>query len=159
MNTNIPAKFDWFVLKPLWVTFIILAIYYFIHASWVIGIFMIIMDFILGMIAASVHKGKTFSELAEGYPLREDAMREITTEPTKEEHYFIAQATVKLMFLFFIVSLALTLHHGIRWYYSIGMSVLIGWLGPLLWASPFWLLLWRRGAKLRGDAKNQISGR
>ncbi len=153
MQTNINAKFDWFVLKPLWVTFIVLTIFYFIHGSWFIGILMIIMDFLLGMIAASLHKGKTFHDFAEGYPTREEAMCEVTTEPTDEEYYFMGKSMVKLMFLFFIASVILTFHHGVRWYYAIGISVLIGWLGPLLWAIPFWLFLWSHGAKLRNMAK------
>jgi len=153
METNIRAKFDWFVLKPLWVIFIILAIYYFIQSSWFIAILMITMDFLLGMIAASLHKGKTFHELAQGYPTREEAAREITTEPTDEEYYFVGKSIVKLMFLFFVASSILTFHYSLRWYYAIGASVLIGWLGPLLWAIPFWLFLWKHGAKLRRRAK------
>ena len=90
MKTNIRAKFDWFVLKSLWVMFIVLAIYYFVQKSWLIGILMIVMDFFLGMIAASLHKEKNFHELAQGYPAREEAVGEITTEPTREEYYLVA---------------------------------------------------------------------
>ncbi len=153
METKIRAKFDWLILKPLWLIFIILAIFYFSQASWLIGILMIIMNFLLGMIAASLHKGKTFHELAQGYPTRDEAAREITTEPTEKEYYYLGKSIVKLMFLFFIASLILTFHHGLRWYYAIGLSVLIGWLGPLLWAIPFWFFLWKHGAKLRRQAK------
>lgn len=153
METNIRAKFDWLVLKPLWVIFVILAIYYFSQGSWFIGILMIIMDFLLGMIAASLHKGKTFREFAQGYPTHGEVIREITTEPTEEEYHFSSKAIVKLMLLFFVASLILTFHHGLRWYYAIGASVLIGWLGPLLWAIPFGLFLWKHGAKLRRRAK------
>lgn len=102
MKTNIRAKFDWLVLKPLWLIFIILAIYYFVQGSWVVGISMIIMDFLLGMIAASLHKEKNFHELKEGYPSYEDAMREMVTEPTDEEYYFLGKSIVKLMFLFLL---------------------------------------------------------
>ena len=114
---------------------------------------MIIMDFFLGMIATSLHKGKIFHELAQGYPTIEETAREITTEPTDEEYYFVGKSIVKLMFLFFVASLILTFHHGLRWYYAIGASVLIGWLGPLLWAIPFWLFLWKHGIKLRRQTK------
>jgi hypothetical protein len=153
METNVRAKFDWLVLKPLWVIFIILAIYYFIRGSWFIGILMIIMDFLLGMIAASLHKEKTFHELARGYPSRKEATCGITTEPTKQEYHYISKAFIELMVLFFVASLILTFHHGLRWFYAIGASVMIGWLGPLLYAIPFWLFLLKIGAKQRRRAK------
>lgn len=149
MVTNFRAKFDWFVLKPLWVVFIILAVYYFSQGSWFIGSLMIIMDFLLGMIAASLHKGKTFHDFAQGYPTRDEVSRELETGPTDEELYFVWKSISKLMFLFGICSLILTFHHGVKWYYAIGLSVLIGCLGPLLWAIPFWYFLWRHTAHLR----------
>jgi hypothetical protein len=149
METNIRAKFDWLVLKPLWVIFIILAIYYFIHGSWFIGILIIIMDFLLGMIGASLHKEKTFHELARGYPSREETTNDITTEPTKQEFYYISRAFIELMVLFFVASLILTFHHRLRWFYAIGASIVIGWVGPIVYAIPFWLSFLKFGAKKR----------
>jgi hypothetical protein len=102
MKNNISAKFDWLVLKPIWFAFIILAIYCFTQRSWFIGILMVIMDFFLGMIAASLHKGKTFHELAQGYPTRKEATTELTGEPSDKKYYFIGKAFVKLMFLFLL---------------------------------------------------------
>ena len=149
MKNNISAKFDWLVLKPIWIVFIIFAIYYFTQRSWFIGILMLIMDFLLGMIAASLHKGKTFHELAQGYPTRKEATTELSAEPSEKEYYFIGKAFVKLMFLFFIASLILTFHYGLKWYFALGISLLIGWIGPLILGIPFFLFLWKLGTKLK----------
>ena len=139
MKNNISTKFDWLVLKPIWIAFIILAIYYFTQRSWFIGILMLIMDFLLGMIAVSLHKGKTFHELAQGYPTHKEAATELTSEPSDKEYYFIGKAFVRLGFVFFTASLILALHYGLRWYYVFGISLLVGWLGPIILGIPFFL--------------------
>ena len=149
MKNNIFSKFDWLVFKPIWIGFIILAIYYFTQRSWLIGILMLMMDFLLGMIAASLHKGRTFHELAQGYPTRKEATVELTAEPLEKEYYSIGKAFVRLMFLFFTASLILTFHYGLKWYFAFGISLLIGWLGPLVFGIPFFLFLWKLGTQLK----------
>ncbi len=144
---NIRAAFDWLVLKPLWFIFILLAIFYFIRTEWTMGILMIVMDFLLSMVGASLHKEKSFHELAQGYPSLEDINREVTVKQSKEEYYSIAKSIYELGFLFFLASLIITFNYGLRWYYIIGISVMIGSFGPLIWAIPFWLFLlirWRK---------------
>ena len=149
MKNNISAKFDWLVLKPIWIVFIILTIYYFTQRTWLVGILMLIMNFLLGIIAASLHKGKTFHDLAQGYPTRKEATTELAVEPLDKEYYFIGKAFVKLMFLFFIAAFMLTFHYDLKWYFALGISLLISWLGPLFFGIPFFLFLWKLGAKLK----------
>jgi hypothetical protein len=135
IQKNLRARFDWFVLKPMWLFFIALAIYYFIQKEWLIGVLMIAMDFFLGMIAASLHKEKSFSELAGGYPTAKDIGEDTTVQ--KSEYRDMASAYMKLGFLVFVASFILCFHHGFRWYYCLGIAVLVGWLGPLLLLLPF----------------------
>ena len=72
MPRNLRAIFDRFVLKPMWLLFIGIAIYYFIQKEWLIGILMLTVLFFIGVIAAELHKEKSFSELSRGYPTPKD---------------------------------------------------------------------------------------
>jgi len=99
---NFRARFDWFVLKPLWITFVVLSVYYFIAGAWIVGILMLLMDLLLGMAAASLHRGKSFSQLAAGYPTQEEdsfANELVSSDPLQFRD--IGRAVVKLMPILF----------------------------------------------------------
>ena len=68
MASRYLVKFDWYVLKPIWALFIVLACLYCFRQEWLIGVALIAMNFLVGMVAAAVHRGKTVAELAAGMP-------------------------------------------------------------------------------------------
>jgi len=71
---NIKAGlFDRYVLKPLWVLYIILSVRYFIAGAWVLGGFLVVMWFLVSVIGQGLHPDKSPKEMAIG------------TTPTKEE--------------------------------------------------------------------------
>ena len=135
MPRNLRAKFDGFVLKPIWLLFIVVAMYYFIQKEWLIGILMLTMDFFLGMIAAALHKEKSFSELSHGYPTRKDlSLPDQMSE--WDENRAVGIAYMRLVFLISVASLILCFHHGLRWYYCLGTAILVGWFGPIVLIIP-----------------------
>jgi len=137
---DIRAKFDWMVLKPLWALFIISAIYYFLQKAWLTGFSMIVMAFLLGIVAASLHKEKSFVELSEGQPSFEEAFGNTDTAAlTDEELLPVSKSLMKLSPILFIASLILAKHYGLKLSYALGLSAVVAILGPWILAIPFLL--------------------
>lgn len=136
MPKNLCVIFDRFVLKPTWLLFIGIAIYYFIQKEWLIGILMLTMDFFIGMIAAALHKEKSFSELSGGYPTSNDIC--LPDQMSEwDANRVVGIAYMRFGFLIFVASLILCFHYDLRWYYCFGIAILVGWLGPLVLLIPF----------------------
>ncbi len=129
MNSRV--VFDRFVLKPLWLLFLCAAVYFLVQKDWLIGVLMLIANLFLGMIAASLHKEKTFSELAGGYPTEND-FHSADYLSDNVVNRAITIAYLKTCILIFAVLLILGFHYGLKWYYSFGIAVLVSWLGPLI---------------------------
>jgi len=123
------AKFDWYVLKPIWVLFIVLAGLYCFRQEWLIGVALIVMNFLVGMVAAGVHRGKTVAELAAGYPTRDDALAGDPGELSHEESFVVAKALLRLGWILGIAAVMLAIHHGIKFYFAIPVGLLVAWLG------------------------------
>ena len=110
---------------------------------------MLVMDFLLGIIAASLHKEKSFRELKEGQPSYKEAFDSVNFKPSNEELFSVSTSLIKLGCIFFIASMILTMHYSMEWYYAIVLSALISFLGPIVLAIPFFVVLARSGSKYR----------
>lgn len=136
MPKNLRVIFDQFVLKPIWLLFLAIAIYYFTQKEWLIGSLMLPMVFFIGMIAAALHKEKSFPELSGGYPTRTDVYSPDQMSEW-DANRAVGIAYMRLGFLISVASLILCFHYGLRWYYCCGIAVLIGWFGPVMLFVPF----------------------
>ena len=132
MKSSYLAKFDWIILKPLWFLFVLIAIYYFIYTEWIMGILMIIIDFLIGLVASSLHRNVSTAKLFVGEPKISFLFERENEELKFEESNKIAQATFKLGIVIGIASLILLIHHKIIWYFSVLISIGIGWLSLTL---------------------------
>jgi hypothetical protein len=141
-NNTYHTKFDWLVLKPLWILFIVIAVYYFFQKAWLIGILMVGMNFWLGIIAANLYSYKEHNELANEYHNRTQNRKAGNIKITDKEYYEIGKLMIKLAFLLFTACLILTIHNGLKWYYGLGVSLLVGWLGTLIAMIPFFMFFW-----------------
>jgi len=135
------AKFDWFVLKPVWIGMGILAIVYLLKHKWIMGIFFIAMAFLIGVVAASLHKNKKAAELANGYPKLKDALRKETELLNQNDSYKMGKATMGLAIILGLATLVLLLYYKIRWYFAIPLSIVIAWLTPVILFLPFAFLM------------------
>jgi hypothetical protein len=120
--TNIKVSlFDRYVLKPLWVLYIVLFVRYFINGAWVLGGFLVVMWFLISVIGQGLHPDKTAREMARGTtPTKE----ETDTDPnlddlSDQEAVLISRANFRLAGLIGITAIALSLFHGARWYYGV----------------------------------------
>lgn len=126
------AKFDWFVLKPISIGLDIFAIIYFLKHQWLLGIFLIVMGFLVGVVAASLHKNKTTAELAAGHPKLSDAFKKETGSLDSEDSNRIGKATLGLVPILGIVVLVLSFYYKMWWYFAIPLSLLFAWLVPVI---------------------------
>jgi hypothetical protein len=122
MASRYLAKFDWYVLKPVWVLFIVLACLYCFRQDWLIGVALIAMNFLVGMVAAAVHRGKTASDLAAGYPTRDDAFSGDPGELSPEESFVVGKALLRLGWILGIAAVILAIHHGMKTYLAIPLA-------------------------------------
>ena len=97
---------------------------------------MLTVDFFIGMVAAALHKEKSFSELSSGYPTPKDL-----SSPDQMSEWdanrAVGIAYMRLGFLISVASLILCFHYDLRWYYCLGIAILVGWFGPLVLFVPF----------------------
>ncbi len=119
--TNIKAGlFDRYVLKPLWLLYIVLFLRYFINAEWIVGGFLVVMWFLISVIGQSLHPNMTAAEMAKGTT---PSKKEIDNDPNPNElndieAILISKASFRVAGLIGITAIVLSWSHGMRWYYS-----------------------------------------
>jgi hypothetical protein len=148
MASRYLAKYDWYVLKPIWILLIVLACVYCFLQEWFMGLTLIAMAFLVAMVAASVHRGKTAAELAAGYPTRGDALAGDSGELSHEDSFTVAKAQLRLGAILGITAVILAAHHGMKIYFAIPLGLLMAWVGFTGIMIVFGLLV---GAARQGD--------
>jgi hypothetical protein len=135
------ARFDWYVLRPIWGTFIVLGCVYCFQQEWLIGGGLIAMNLLVGLVAAGVHKGKTAAELAAGYPAKGDAFSGDPGEISQHDSFVVAKSAFKLGWIIALAAVMLSIHHGVRTYLAIPLGLAIACFGGPAIAIAFGLLL------------------
>lgn len=109
--------FDRYVLKPLWVIYIVLCLMYFIKGAWLIGGSLIVMLYFIGVIGAALHPNMTTAEMMHGTtPSKED----INNDPNHDnitdiEAILMSRAIHKIALLNGIT--AIVISWVMQWYY------------------------------------------
>jgi hypothetical protein len=122
--------FDVYVLKVLWVFYILLFIRYFYLKAWFLGGFLVFAWFIIGVIGQSLYPEKSSPDLAKGipFPTKKELEEEAKSDLSHYDANKIGQATVKLSILIGVTALAIAWYHGIRWYFSFLIGIAAGYL-------------------------------
>lgn len=144
---NIKAGlFDRYVLKPLWVLYIVLFIIYFIEGVWVLGGFLVVMWFLVSVIGQGLHPAMTPKEMLKGTtPTKE----EIDNAPdpdnmSDEEAMLISKASFRTAGLIGMTVIGISLFHGARWYYAALIGVGAWFLSTFLIPAISLFLIGRR---------------
>lgn len=104
---NIRVKFDRIVLKPLWLIFIILALYYFFQTEIIMGLLMIGLGFSMGIVGAGLHPERSAKELSEGFgENKEEHLSE------QETSLLLGRAVIKTVLIVVIAAIILAVHHA-----------------------------------------------
>src|SRR6266496_3445832 len=105
MITRRVARFERFVLTPL----------SFLHTAWWVGAYLIFAWFCVGVIGQSIHKDKTFDELARGGLTTDENIRLDSLGDAEQ----LARPVLVTSWLLAVTTVVLLFHHGFRWFVSI----------------------------------------
>ncbi len=146
MTTSYRAKFDWMVLKPLWLLFIGISVSYFIQGEWLMGVSMVAMNLLLGLAGASLHR-KSASELSRGYPHLQDSAAPEIAVVGHEDSNAIGRALFGVGFTIGLAALIISVHHGMHLLLAIPLAMALAWLFPVLFMLGFGLMVRSMRAK------------
>jgi len=139
-------RFDWLVLKPVWLGLIGLACALLIRAHWLAGFAILVLALLgVGAIGASLHRERSLGGLSAGYPSRLRLAERLTSAIDHETSYRIASAVMKLGLVLAAAAVVLAIHFTLRWYFVVLLGGLVAWLGPVLLMLPLAALLRRIG--------------
>ena len=120
-----------YVLGILVFSLEIAGIIYLFNKEWFIGIFLIVMGFLMTSIVMSLkhNRTKSMKELSEGNAFNEnDKRNELTTEEADEIGRGINQAA----YILGITAAVLFFHYDFKWYFAIPIGLVIGAILPPL---------------------------
>src|SRR2546429_642090 len=114
------------ILKPLGVTYLLLAIAMALSAAWIVAAICLVALFFNGVIGASLHRSQRFAELAEG------TLHRMATGPRAElshgESHQVAGVVLRATFFVAVVLAAFLIHYSFRWYFAIPVALVSWWL-------------------------------
>lgn len=116
--------FEIFILKPLWLCYLLAMIFSLIQQEWLIGIFLFLMLFYLGWIGgAVVNKGKTFKELSkdtlfEGITSDEDNL-------TQEKAWHLGETVAYTSYAIALTAIVIAFKYGYKFYISIPVGIVV----------------------------------
>jgi hypothetical protein len=126
------ARLERFFLTPLVFVLPALALFYLFQRAWLIGVFMVVASFCIGLIGQSLHKDKSYEELKRGGLTSEENVLPPSREISHDESLSLARP---MLFASWICAIALGIllsHHGCPWFASIGSAVAAGIFLPVL---------------------------
>jgi len=132
MKSGYLKKYDWIILKPLWLLFIVATLFYFVNGEWFMGGVMILLDFLIGIIASSLHSSIASSELFSGYPPASTSFQREDNILGIEESRKIGKATIQVSIVLGITIFIVSIHYNTSWYYSVLFSVIGSWLSMII---------------------------
>ena len=111
--------FDRYVLKPLWVIYIVLFVRYFIDGAWLLGGFLVLMWHLISVIGQALHPNMTVAEMSRGTT---PSKRELNNdqnpdEITDIEAVLISRAVYRIALLNGITVIGILWFNSMRWYY------------------------------------------
>jgi hypothetical protein len=112
--------YDRYVLKPLWVLYIILILRYFIGGAWLIGSILVLIWFLISVIGQALHPNMTTLEMARSTTPSDD---EINNDPNPDElsdieTVLINKANLRVAGLIGITAIVISWHYSVKWYFT-----------------------------------------
>lgn len=130
MITRRIARFEKFIVKPLSFLFPILAVVYFVQRAWLVGGFLLVVWFCIGVIGQSLHKDKSFAELARGgLTFEENIVPD--SEISHEEAHTLARPLLFSSWLCGITAGVLLFHHDYRWFVALPVGLAVAIFTPV----------------------------
>lgn len=105
---------------------LILAVIYFFDGAWFTGAFLLFVWHWIGFIGQSLHRDKTFAELAQGGLTSEENITH-ASDMSNEEAHTLARSSLSFSWLCGITVGVLLFHHDYRWFVTLvaGVAVII----------------------------------
>ena len=125
--------YDFYILKPLWLLFVILAVFYLYHRDWFSGFCFFLVWFGVGGIGGQLYPEISARELTKGsFPSEGEVANVFKGLLSPRESLLIAKTSLKLSILIGFSSLIVLWHYNLRWYLIIILGVLIGYFASFL---------------------------
>ncbi len=155
MDAKRLARFDWVILKPLWVSFVALSCIYCFRQEWLVGLAMIGLLFLIGVVGASLHRTRSAGELAGGYPRLQDGWTPDHEGSPGPDSAFMVRASCSLGAVMGTTIAILLWHHGIRLLWAAIIGGLGAWLSMFLIVIVFGMSEWlsRRSEERRANTR------
>jgi hypothetical protein len=135
---------DGYILKPLWLLYLILAGVYLYAKELRVGLFVAAMGFLFGVVSRFLRGSIATSDFdAEPSPA-EDDLPDSYQPMTLEEASAASKAVSAAGYILGLTGTILSAHHGLSLYLAIPLGILVAWLGAhllgLVWvAFSVWL--------------------
>lgn len=135
---------DAYILKPLWLLYLILAGVYLYEKELLMGLFVAVMGFLFGVISRVLRRWIATSDFdAEPSPSEDDS-RDASKTITPEEASTASTAVSAAGYILGLTATILSAHYGLRLYFAVPLGILVVWLGAhllgLVWvAFSVWL--------------------
>jgi len=129
------ANFEKFVLTPLNLLLPLVALIYFFQKAWFVGAYFLFVWFCVGLIGQSIHKDKSFDELARGELTAEENIRRDSN--SLRDAYELAKPLMYISWLTGITVGVILFHYDFRWFVSIPIGFSVGIVSPMAFAIIF----------------------
>jgi hypothetical protein len=120
------------VLKPLAMTYLLLAIAFGVSRAWVPAAASATALFLTSAIGTSLHRGKTFRELARGTLINMEVGP--GAKLSHDEAFVLARATMSASAVAGLFLLVVLLHSHVRWYIAFPAAAASAYLLMIIWA-------------------------
>ena|SRR5437660_2941297 len=142
MIEPILRKFDWAVIKPVWIALLAGGVFFLFQSQWLIGGALIALAVLgVGSVAASLHRERSIGELASGYPHRSAVTEAAPSQIDSETARRIVRAMVGLAVILGAAVALLGWHFGLKWSWILIYGVATMFLVPVLLALPLVLVM------------------
>ncbi len=118
------ARFEKLILKPLSLLFLILSVIYFFQRGWLICAFFLLAWVCIGVIGQSLHKDKSFAELARGGLDSEENIAP-NSEMSHAESYALAKPLLLTSWLCGIATIVMLFHGGYGWFMALPAGLVV----------------------------------
>lgn len=135
---------DSYILKPLWLVYLILAGVYLYERELRMGLFVAAMGFLFGVASRVLRWSITTSDFDAEASRSEDDQPDVSKPMTLEEASAASKAVSAAGYILGLTATILSAHHGLSLYFAVPLGILVAWLGAhllgLIWvAFSVWL--------------------
>ena len=123
---------DVYILKPLWLLYLILAGVYLYEKELLMGLFVAAMGFLFGVISRVLRRSIASLDFEAEPSPSEDDPHDVSKTMTLEKASTVSTAVSAAGYILGLTATILSAHHGLRLYFAAPLGILVAWLGAHL---------------------------